>query len=60
LRFRIDWKARWKSAFRRPLLIERRHRFANKMRLPLPALRAIAHPRRGLMTMDDLKIRRAA
>ena len=53
-------KRRWTSAFRRPFLIERRHRFAHVLRRRLPALRAIAHPRRQRMTIDDLKLGRAA
>ena len=56
----IDWKARWKSAFRRPFVIEKRHRFAYLRKLPMPQLRAIAHPRRRRLTLDDLKLSRAA
>ena len=51
---------RWTSAFRRPFLIERRHRYAWVLRRQLPALRAVQHPRRRRLTVDDLKLSRAA
>ena len=64
--FDRSWKRRakreWTSAFRRPFLVEKRHRYRHVLRRQRPALRAIAHPSRGRLTIDDLKLwrRRAA
>lgn len=41
---------------RRPFMVEKRHPFAYVLRRSLSSLRAVAHPRRRRLTIDDLKL----